>query len=103
MSLGDRVLEVAESDERAVLFTVLDGEHAGAKLLGGMPPSPAYTSTSAAAASFLITDEGSLRVTRIEGAIKFSVTRQLATLTVTDDCRLSGDRREAAQCPYEMQ
>ena len=33
MSLADRVLEVAESDERAVLFTVLDGEHAGAKLL----------------------------------------------------------------------
>ena len=33
MTLADRVLEVAESDERAVLFTVLDGEHAGAKLL----------------------------------------------------------------------
>ena len=33
MSLGDRVLEVADGDERAVLFTVLDGEHAGAKLL----------------------------------------------------------------------
>ena len=33
MSLGDRVLEVAEGDERAVLFTVIDGEHAGAKLL----------------------------------------------------------------------
>jgi xanthine dehydrogenase accessory factor len=33
VSLGDRVLEVAEGDERAVLFTVLDGEHAGAKLL----------------------------------------------------------------------
>ena len=33
MSLGDRVLEAAESDERALLFTVLDGEHAGAKLL----------------------------------------------------------------------
>jgi xanthine dehydrogenase accessory factor len=33
VSLGDRVLQVAEGDERAVLFTVLDGEHAGAKLL----------------------------------------------------------------------
>ena len=33
MSVGDRLLEVAEGDERAVLFTVLDGEHAGAKLL----------------------------------------------------------------------
>lgn len=33
MSLGDRVLEVAASDERAVLFTVVDGERAGAKLL----------------------------------------------------------------------
>ena len=33
MSLADRVLEVAESDERAVLFTVVEGERAGAKLL----------------------------------------------------------------------
>jgi xanthine dehydrogenase accessory factor len=33
VSLADRLLEVADSDERAVLFTVLDGEHAGAKLL----------------------------------------------------------------------
>jgi xanthine dehydrogenase accessory factor len=33
VSLADRLLEVAAGDERAVLFTVLDGEHAGAKLL----------------------------------------------------------------------
>jgi xanthine dehydrogenase accessory factor len=33
VSLADRVLQVAESDERAVLFTVLDGENAGSKLL----------------------------------------------------------------------
>jgi xanthine dehydrogenase accessory factor len=33
VKLGDRVLQVAEGDERAVVFTVLDGEHAGAKLL----------------------------------------------------------------------
>jgi len=33
VSFGDRVLEVAEGDERAVLYTVLDGKHAGAKLL----------------------------------------------------------------------
>jgi xanthine dehydrogenase accessory factor len=33
VSLGDRVLEVADNDERAVLFTVVDGERAGAKLL----------------------------------------------------------------------
>ena len=33
MKLADRLLELARSDERAVLFTVLDGEHAGAKLL----------------------------------------------------------------------
>jgi xanthine dehydrogenase accessory factor len=33
VKLADRLLEVAEGDERAVLFTVLDGEHAGAKLL----------------------------------------------------------------------
>jgi xanthine dehydrogenase accessory factor len=33
VTLGDRVLEVADNDERAVLFTVVDGEQAGAKLL----------------------------------------------------------------------
>jgi xanthine dehydrogenase accessory factor len=33
VTLADRVLQVAESDERAVLFTVLDGERAGSKLL----------------------------------------------------------------------
>ena len=41
MSLGDRVLEVAEGDERAVLFTVIDGEHAGAKLLVLLDGRPA--------------------------------------------------------------
>ena len=54
MSLGDRVLEVAESDERAVLFTVLDGEHAGAKLLvpldGGETVGDAPASLAAQAA-----------------------------------------------------
>ena len=33
MTLTDRLLELAHGDERAVLFTVLDGEAAGAKLL----------------------------------------------------------------------
>jgi xanthine dehydrogenase accessory factor len=33
VTLADRVLQVAESDERAVLFTVVEGERAGAKLL----------------------------------------------------------------------
>jgi xanthine dehydrogenase accessory factor len=33
VTLADRLLEVAAGDERAVLFTVLDGERAGAKLL----------------------------------------------------------------------
>ena len=33
MSVGDRLLELAHTDERAVLFTVLDGPHPGAKLL----------------------------------------------------------------------
>ena len=41
MSLGDRVLEVADGDERAVLFTVIDGEHAGAKLLVLLDGGPA--------------------------------------------------------------
>jgi len=54
VSLGDRVLEVAESDERAVLFTVLDGEHAGAKLLvpldGGETVGDAPASLAAQAA-----------------------------------------------------
>ena len=54
MSLGDRVLEAAESDERALLFTVLDGEHAGAKLLvpldGGETVGDAPASLAAQAA-----------------------------------------------------
>jgi xanthine dehydrogenase accessory factor len=33
LSVADRLLELAHGDERAVVFTVLDGEHAGAKLL----------------------------------------------------------------------
>jgi xanthine dehydrogenase accessory factor len=33
MTLGDRLLEVAHSDERAVLFTVIEGPQPGAKLL----------------------------------------------------------------------
>jgi xanthine dehydrogenase accessory factor len=33
VSLGDRLLELAHTDERAVLFTVLEGPHPGAKLL----------------------------------------------------------------------
>jgi xanthine dehydrogenase accessory factor len=33
VSLAERLLELAEGDERAVLFTVLDGERAGRKLL----------------------------------------------------------------------
>jgi xanthine dehydrogenase accessory factor len=33
VKLADRLLQLAEGDERAVLFTVLDGAHAGAKLL----------------------------------------------------------------------
>jgi xanthine dehydrogenase accessory factor len=33
LSLADRLLELAHTDERAVLFTVLDGAQAGAKLL----------------------------------------------------------------------
>jgi xanthine dehydrogenase accessory factor len=33
VSLGDRLLEVAASDERAVLFTVVEGPRPGAKLL----------------------------------------------------------------------
>lgn len=33
MSLGDRLLELVASEERAVCFTVLEGERAGAKLL----------------------------------------------------------------------
>jgi xanthine dehydrogenase accessory factor len=33
MTIVERLLELARSDERAVLFTVLDGEQAGAKLL----------------------------------------------------------------------
>jgi xanthine dehydrogenase accessory factor len=33
LTLTDRLLEVAHGDERAVLLTVLDGEHRGAKLL----------------------------------------------------------------------
>lgn len=33
MTLTDRLLELARSDERAVLFTVLEGERAGTKLL----------------------------------------------------------------------
>ena len=33
MSLADRLLELAHTDERAVLFTVLEGPNAGAKLL----------------------------------------------------------------------
>ncbi len=33
MTLTDRLLELARSEERAVLFTVLAGEHPGAKLL----------------------------------------------------------------------
>jgi xanthine dehydrogenase accessory factor len=41
VSLGDRVLEVAEGDVRAVLFTVIDGEHAGAKLLVLLDGGPA--------------------------------------------------------------
>jgi xanthine dehydrogenase accessory factor len=41
VSLGDRVLEVAEGDERAVLFTVIEGEGAGAKLLVLLDGRPA--------------------------------------------------------------
>ncbi|MBA3843917.1 MAG: XdhC family protein [Actinobacteria bacterium] len=33
MTLTDRLLELARGEERAVLFTVLEGEHSGAKLL----------------------------------------------------------------------
>lgn len=33
MSLGDRLLQIVAGEERAVCFTVLDGERAGAKLL----------------------------------------------------------------------
>ncbi len=33
MSLGDRLLELAHTDERAVLFTVIEGPQRGAKLL----------------------------------------------------------------------
>ena len=33
MTIVERLLALAESDERAVLFTVLDGQAAGAKLL----------------------------------------------------------------------
>jgi xanthine dehydrogenase accessory factor len=33
VSLGDRLLEVVANEERAVCFTVLEGEHAGSKLL----------------------------------------------------------------------
>jgi xanthine dehydrogenase accessory factor len=33
VSVGDRLLELAHTDERAVLFTVLEGPHPGAKLL----------------------------------------------------------------------
>ena len=33
MSVGDRLLRIVESEERAVCFTVLEGEHAGSKLL----------------------------------------------------------------------
>src|SRR5205809_7347930 len=40
--------------------------------VAGIPPSPEYTSTLAAASSFLITDEGSLRVTSTEDGIGFS-------------------------------
>jgi xanthine dehydrogenase accessory factor len=33
LSVGDRLLELAHTDERAVLFTVIDGPQAGARLL----------------------------------------------------------------------
>ena len=33
MSVGDRLLELAHTDERAVLFTVVEGPHPGARLL----------------------------------------------------------------------
>ena len=33
MTLAERLLELARSDERAVLFTVLEGPHAGEHLL----------------------------------------------------------------------
>ena len=33
MSVGDRLLELAHTDERAVLFTVIEGPEAGARLL----------------------------------------------------------------------
>src|SRR3954471_6616699 len=33
VTLGERLLELARSDERAVLFTVLEGEHAAEHLL----------------------------------------------------------------------
>jgi xanthine dehydrogenase accessory factor len=33
VSVGDRLLELAHTDERAILFTVIDGPHPGARLL----------------------------------------------------------------------
>ena len=33
MSVGDRLLELAHTDERAVLFTVVEGPQSGARLL----------------------------------------------------------------------
>jgi len=33
LTVGDRLLELAHTDERAVLFTVIEGPEAGARLL----------------------------------------------------------------------